>query len=212
MTVTGSTLAVSGPIWPGDGARFDSVVSRAAINHTPIRTVTLDSPGGVVGEGMRMADIIREQHLDVAVPDDAMCASACFMLLAAGSHKVVGRDARIGIHSATSTATQGPDDGAATMTMARYVAQLGVPEALVGRMIITDSVNLSWLSPSELRSMGAVVRNNTVRGPSFYSWISGDGAAAGDNEWAKPDAVHAPNTSLSPPARRTTYNSPQPAE
>ena len=159
-----------------------------------------------------MADIIREQHLDVAVPDDAMCASACFMLLAAGSHKVVGRDARIGIHSATSTATQGPDDGAATMTMARYVAQLGVPEALVGRMIITDSVNLSWLSPSDLRSMGAVVLSNPAKGKGIFAWMFGGAGSAGDNEWAKPDAVHAPNTSLSPPARRATYNSPQPAE
>lgn len=156
FTFDNDRVTIQGPLTIGDGASLQSFLSAGHTNRRPLRTAVLNSPGGVVREGIAMADAIQAYHVDVLVPDGAECASACFMLFAAGEHKAVGRDVKIGIHSATSTGGHGDDDGNATLLMARYVAQQGVPAAIVGRMVETDSINMTWLSDADLRSMGTI--------------------------------------------------------
>lgn len=168
FTFDHQTVIMRGPIVQGDGASLDRFLSAGHNNGHPLTTLQLNSPGGLVREGMALADAVRQYHVNVTVPEDGLCASACFLLFAAGEHKEVGPGARIGIHSATSTGGVGQDDGNGTLLMARYAAQEGVPAAIVGQMVITDSVNVIWLNEPELRSMGAEVASTKAPG-AFYA-------------------------------------------
>ena len=63
--------------------------------------LVLNSPGGSVLEARDMARLIRALRVSVVVPDRAVCASACFLLFAAGRDKVAEPGAMIGVHSAS---------------------------------------------------------------------------------------------------------------
>jgi hypothetical protein len=85
-------LVLTGPIRWGD-----SVVFFAAVNSDcNIRTVVLDSYGGLVDEAIEIGRIIRERHLDTAVPPSSSCVSACVLVWAAGQRRTV--DGQLATH------------------------------------------------------------------------------------------------------------------
>ncbi len=86
LTPQRTKLLVEGPIVAGDAELLEGMIGLQSALGNHIDTIALNSPGGLVREGMAMADVIQAQHLDVVVPEDARCASACFMLFAAGEH------------------------------------------------------------------------------------------------------------------------------
>ena len=72
-------------------------VLEAALKHEPkSKLIEIESPGGIVVEGLAMARLIQQHGLDTLSLED--CASACTLLLAAGNERYVGRDASIGFH------------------------------------------------------------------------------------------------------------------
>ncbi len=58
---------------------------------------------------------VSAEHLLVAVPTGATCASACFLIFAAGATRVAAPDALIGVHSTSVRGQETPD------TLAGYV-------------------------------------------------------------------------------------------
>lgn len=44
---------------------------------------------------------------------------------------------------------------AATVTMAKVIKELGVPSGIIGKMVVTPPSEMVWLSPNDLRAMGA---------------------------------------------------------
>ncbi len=106
-------------------------------------------------------------HLLVAVPTGATCASACFLIFAAGAKRVVAPDALIGVHSTSIGGQETPETLAANMEMARDAAALGVPPEIVGKMVETKPAHMEWLTPEELATCGAgEARPQHARGPS----------------------------------------------
>jgi hypothetical protein len=59
------------------------------------------------------------------------------------------------VHGASDqTGEETVQSGAATVSMARVAKDLGVPPAIIGRMVVTPPSEMVWLSPSDLQSMG----------------------------------------------------------
>jgi hypothetical protein len=58
--------------------------------------IEVQGPGGYVVEGLAMARLIQENHLDTVTLGE--CASACTFLLAAGKERYLGADAKVGFH------------------------------------------------------------------------------------------------------------------
>ncbi len=148
------TLALQGRILPGDAARF-----RAALARSPsVPLFVLNSPGGAVLDGRDIARLIRARGGSTLVPARAVCASACFLLFAAGREKYAEPGAMIGVHSASvagggeNTSTLGT-----TTLMAREASAYGVPAAITGRMVTTQPGQMAWLNRAELEAMGAEV-------------------------------------------------------
>ncbi len=72
-------------------------VLAAALEKKPRLTlVEIESPGGLVVEGMAMAELIQKHQLDTVSLEG--CASACTFLLAAGQERYLGPKVRVGFH------------------------------------------------------------------------------------------------------------------
>lgn len=151
-------LLLQGRIVKGDAARLTQ-----ALHGEKFSAVLLNSPGGSVLEARDMARAIRALRVPVVVPDRAVCASACFMLFAAGRDRVAEPGAMIGVHSASvAGGNETMDTLGVTTLMAREAAQYGVPPAITGRMVTTAPGQMAWLTRSELEQMGVRIAPTRV--------------------------------------------------
>ena len=97
-------VALHGRIVPGSLPVVRAALDRAGPGRT---TVLIDSPGGSITPAIAIGRLVRARGLRVEVarvadgrPTDASasCASACVLVLAAGTSRGVGPAARVGVH------------------------------------------------------------------------------------------------------------------
>jgi hypothetical protein len=81
----------------GMGAGSANELSRALDANPAVRVVHLNSPGGLVGEGRQMLDLIRH-HLLITTTD-SYCLSACTLAFIGGRERYLAPGARLGFHS-----------------------------------------------------------------------------------------------------------------
>ncbi len=143
-------IIASGEIQPGDDEKLHALVA-ALPGNTVLTGILLNSPGGSLVEGVRMATTIRNTGL--ATGAVRMCASACFLMFAAGTMKFALNGARVGVHSASIEGVETTGSQAVTTQMARKAADFGVPPAIIGKMVTTAAEDMAWLSQDDLRSM-----------------------------------------------------------
>ncbi len=160
----GMTLIVaSGEIVPGDFNRIYSSITDAPQDRKLVGLL-LNSDGGNILEAEKIATGIRSAGLAVGVVSGGHCASACFLLFAAGKAKFAAPDALIGVHSASN---EGGDETLMTMgattAMARDLAGYDVPEEIIGRLVETGPGKVAWLTGAELASMGVTFLNQVQR-------------------------------------------------
>lgn len=109
--------------------------------------LALDSAGGNLLEAEKLACFVKAASTSVAVLRGEKCASACFLIFVAGANKFVAPDALIGVHSAASEGGQETAESmAVTPAMARDGGNLGVPPAIVGKVIETQPGRMEWKS------------------------------------------------------------------
>jgi len=119
----------------------------------------LNSPGGKIAEALKITEAINGPHIGTMVAPDSQCASACFLIFAAGERKVASTRSFIGVHSLT-TINVGEDDSAksSTVDVARYCStELKIPSDIIGKMVSTPASSISQLSIADLTEMGLEV-------------------------------------------------------
>lgn len=141
-----TVLMVSGVIGPGAHRKFQAALSRA----NPA-LVVLDSPGGILGEAIMIAEEVRRRGLSTLVNAHRSCASACAIVFLSGRTKYMGTGAAVGLHSASYA--DGRSDPEATEVMAAYLRQLGVPQRTLSHMALTAPSDIRWLTVTEQRAM-----------------------------------------------------------
>jgi hypothetical protein len=148
-------IQISGQIAPGDADIFISAVKQANDAGKAVESVQLNSSGGKLVEGARMAAAIKVGKISTTVAQGTVCASACFLAFAAGDPKFVGDGALIGVHKASDKdGRETAASGAASLSMARFAKELGVPSAIIARMSSTSPRQIAWLNLKDLQSMG----------------------------------------------------------
>ena len=155
-------LVLTGPIRWGD-----SVVFFAAVNSDRnIRTVVLDSDGGLVDEAIEIGRIIRERHLDTAVPPSSSCVSACVLVWAAGQRRTV--DGQLATHC---PAFQGTFQCVppTRQLMVNFLKEMGAPEAVIELQQAAGStstlrVPAEFLTPSRPRHRPEAAQPSTTWG------------------------------------------------
>ncbi len=149
-------LRVQGVVDPGDAGRLHAALGRAAA-YGQIASITFDSPGGNVAEGIALAREVRRSGLPLVVAGRQTCASICFLIFAAAQVRYVARTARVGVHSASDqSGRESAGSFAATTALARAAAGYGVPSKILGKMVATEPGRMAWLTDSDLASMGVV--------------------------------------------------------
>ncbi len=144
-------IYATGPIGTGDADRLRHALGEAGGRQPHL---VMNSGGGLVHEAMRISRVVASAGVPVVVGD--LCASACFLVLAASPDRTASPSARVGVHRAYSRATgESARSLDATMDIARYAASLGVPAPIVGRLVTTpgNHRSMAWLTADDLRSM-----------------------------------------------------------
>lgn len=149
-------LAISGNIAAGDAELLRTRIKAATDAGKLVTSVQLNSEGGNLLDGVRLADVVRSAKVSTNVGQNATCASACFLVFAAGDTKSVYIHARIGVHGASE---KGNESRKATVAMARIAEELTVPSSIIRSMVNTPPNDMTWLSLNDLRLMGADIKH-----------------------------------------------------
>src|SRR5436190_10175453 len=153
-------ISISGNIAAGDAELLRTRIKAATDAGKLVTSVRLNSEGGSLLEGARLADVVRSAKVSTNVGQSATCASACFLIFAAGETKYAYVRARIGVHGASEN---GAESRKATMAMARIAEELDVPSSIIRRMVSTPPNDVTWLSLNDLRLMGADINHYKER-------------------------------------------------
>ena len=146
----GTELEVRGTF----NAGIASELERALRDHPGVRFVHLNSRGGWVLEGSRMADVIHSKRVGTYTATG--CYSACVLAFVAGSPRILSPDARLGLHSASA---EGMDPFMIEKVNDGYKATLlrhGVSKDFVSQATSAPATSIWVPSPTEL------VANNMV--------------------------------------------------
>lgn len=185
-------VLIKGEITLGDSKQFADFIQL----HQPfVERVLLWSPGGLVSEALSIGRLVRKAMLETKAPRETYlppsgngtlegfaghlmicqgktchCASACFLIWAAGikrSGNAIGLH-RPSIHSAES-ADLSPDRAAGLYRLLlkdidEYLTGMEVPRRFTEAMIDTSSPGIRWLGFDEGKSMEDV--------PSISEWLN----------------------------------------
>ena len=147
---------LEGEVLPGDTDKLREIIKEANQSGRVVATIRLNSLGGNLKEAIQLADVVRYARTATAVLGGKKCASACFIVFAAGNEKYAHYSAWIGVHGASdSQGNETIQSNAATVTMAKVVKELGVPASIIGKMVVTPPDQMVWLTIDDLKAMGA---------------------------------------------------------
>ncbi|MFZ5748408.1 MAG: hypothetical protein ACOY45_12225 [Pseudomonadota bacterium] len=93
-TPAGRVLVASGEIRVGEGQRLAQAIASAG----SISEVWLNSPGGVLTEGMAMGRALRKSGILTRVANGNACVSACTFAFLGGPIRIIDGDAYYGVH------------------------------------------------------------------------------------------------------------------
>jgi ATP-dependent protease ClpP protease subunit len=153
-----AVIALNGDIAAGNADAVETLIRTVNESGRLVSAVRLDSGGGSLVEAVKLADLVRRAKLPTIVAGGARCASACFIVFAAGVEKFASYDALIGVHGVSDKfGRETVQTEAATIAMARIVSRFGVPPGIIGQMVTTPAQKIAWLTPQDLREMGVVM-------------------------------------------------------
>jgi hypothetical protein len=236
--IDGSTIVkITGEITKDDAAKISDLVRRGTqADKTPVQyRIFLNSGGGdpdaamVIGRTLRTTTTritVATHELEEVAPSSmpgspydgwrtfspkpAICASACVLILAAGSERIAyvgsykGRSNRVGIHRPYSTGTGGGTtaQGAARYTaiaakVRAYLEEVGMPGRLYEEMMLVPPEKVRWLTMAELDSLGLIGKD-----PAYEDAMDSRAAASrgiSKEEWFRrkslaDEACHAPKS------------------
>jgi hypothetical protein len=150
-------LNLNGDILDGDAGRLEMLLTHGQ----PVKGLRLNSPGGQVSAGIKLADVTRKFGLLTFVGNGDRCASIRVLIFAAGVLRGHLSTGAIGVHSVTTYA-QGPDgpgaEGTEAMAISTELARLyrfyGTPDSIIGKMVTTPGDQVTWLKTDELTAGG----------------------------------------------------------
>lgn len=155
-------VTLSGPIEDGDADRLREVLSRFDGHDLREILVFLDSPGGSLSEGLRIADFFRSRS-EIVISQvgtdrnpDAECASACVLAFIGADLRYLSEKGRIGVHQFSHTG-EGLGAGEGIDMAQRFAAEI---VALLNRQRVSSDVftemsttppdRIIWLSRDKL--------------------------------------------------------------
>jgi hypothetical protein len=160
----GDVLRLRGDIVAGDYVKFRSFLG----DHRRIVGLDLDSPGGSLYEGFRIAALTRQRRLSTFVAKE--CDSACAFIFLLGSKRYASAEAKIGVHAVGNG--YGMEDSGTlrdTIHFARLSAKLRIPSAIIGKMVTTPPGKITFLDQTDLSELKVIGRDPFTRNENSQS-------------------------------------------
>ena len=152
-------LRYEGKISTDFTALVERVANIANRLHIDQRILDLDSSGGHVEDAMKAGDAIGASKWTLWVRDDAICHSACVLILAAGDDRQVA--GKVGIHrmmrvdsTATTRAELNQELREVYAQMKEYLERNGASVAVADLMMTVPNRKLRLLTEEELQEYG----------------------------------------------------------
>ena len=138
-------LLATGPIVPGDAARFLTAIQETDPLPHGAKVVLLDSPGGSVDEALRISEILRSSSVHMVIPEGARCASACASIVfIAGKYRTIEEGGMFGQHSCSKEGVSDPD---CNEIIAQHAFGRGVSHGSVAAFV-------TFVAPEDILWMG----------------------------------------------------------
>ncbi len=150
----GDVLKLRGDVKAGDYVKFRSQFG----GQRRIVGLDLDSPGGSLREGVRIAMLTRQKRLSTYVAKE--CDSACAFIFLLGRKRYASGEAKIGVHAVGND--YGSEDNGTirdTIYFARLSAKLGIPSSTIGKMVTTPPGKIAFLDRGDLLALKVIMRN-----------------------------------------------------
>ena len=179
--IQGWTIFLDGRIDEGAAERLRDELAQRGIESA---RVFLNSPGGLLLEGMELGRLIRLRGFSTYVGRqrdngaDALagsCSSACVFAFIGGVYRFALPQSRIGVHRFSSMSPADADPDMAQMVSAaiiRYIREMGVDVDLFDRMSRRGSEQILILSEKDMQQLRVV---NAGRLPAEWSIEALDG-------------------------------------
>ena len=137
----GSIIKIDGPIEEHDYDKFAYYLVM-----TPnIRTVILNSNGGLVVEGIRIGQLIHDRKLNTVIDKNEVCLSICSLIFLSGDGKYIYKTSALGVHTASNPKTKQRDDKANAM-IAWYFGSLGYSPGIVEKWIFSEPDAINFIT------------------------------------------------------------------
>ncbi|WP_406545577.1 hypothetical protein [Succinimonas sp.] len=138
-----------GEIQEGDSLKFNKILART--RHSGRQGyLFLNSGGGRLDEASKIMDIVTMNKLATVVPDEFLCASACFNIFISGAQRYAYPDSQIGVHrvsvlhSVENQYTKGD-----SLELNELFKKYNVPDNIRLAMIDTPANELHYLSKED---------------------------------------------------------------
>ncbi|HEV8689670.1 MAG TPA: hypothetical protein VGQ91_05190 [Ideonella sp.] len=148
----GRTLAFRGGINEGAAAALEAEIAAAP----KLTTLLLDSPGGWIREGQRMAEVVRRHRLNTRVEQE--CYSSCTIVLLGGLNRSAGPRAQIGFHRGRPMGHTRRSHAPVRAEESAVFTAAGLDEAFVQRILATPSDTIWVPSHEELVTARVLTR------------------------------------------------------
>ena len=169
FVVDGTTLKIDGELRSGDVGTFSTLLAAGTI-----KTISINSPGGDLGTGLKMGQLIRTQKLTTYVEGGVReAASAAAYVFMGGTERIVKGPRGIGVHAFFTPAKQirlmlkqkSGDElvttlneferqtQGATMAVVEYVTTMIGDNRIVGEAVKSGSDAMIWPDAKSLLTM-----------------------------------------------------------
>ncbi|MEY8801992.1 ATP-dependent Clp protease proteolytic subunit [Leisingera sp. XS_AS12] len=141
-------ILIKGPIEEGDAQNFYRLTEGA----TRV-SVLLDSPGGVVREGLSIGAEIAMRGFTTLVLDQGGCYSICAIIWISGARSYMSPNAQIGVHAAYRSSIEAngsaviSESGVANAEIGAYLNELGLPIEAIRYFTIAGPDEMRMITP-----------------------------------------------------------------
>lgn len=146
-------IMIRGLIGSSLPGKLAPILEQTVVEQREVRWLRLESQGGRVGAALEVAYLIADLDLNVRVWDE--CSSACVLAFMGSDLRVLGRNAKIGLH-AYSPEVGGFSVRGEMERDRRYMAARGVSEAFLDKAFSTPPDDMWYPSFEELVEAGVV--------------------------------------------------------
>jgi hypothetical protein len=137
-------VEISGGLSFGTAGRLESLLD----SKPTIRSVRLESSGGWIAEGSKLAEIVARHKLTTRTSRE--CESACLLVFVAGEHRFLGPKAVLGFHEASIAGIGGEIASQGTEILRDALERRGVPQAFIQEALTTPPSSIWYPTTDEL--------------------------------------------------------------